>query len=98
MSGHTAGKWRVGDAGKTVFGPPNGEPSPETIAACKTRANATLIASAPELLDILKRLTEKTERANEIQHNGVRVCAEDWAELYMLTNEARAAIAKAEGK
>lgn len=47
---HTAGPWRIGDAGRTVFGPPNGNPSPETVASGLTRANARLIASAPELL------------------------------------------------
>ena len=26
---HTQGPWRVGDAGASVFGPPNGNPSPE---------------------------------------------------------------------
>ncbi len=32
MSEHTPGPWRTGDMYQTVFGPPNGEPSPETIA------------------------------------------------------------------
>jgi hypothetical protein len=53
----TAGPWRVGDAGATVFGPPNGNPSPETIARVTSAplpsqrqiANARLIAAAPEL-------------------------------------------------
>ncbi len=27
---HTPGPWRIGDAGYTVFGPPNGNPSPES--------------------------------------------------------------------
>jgi len=41
----TARPWRIGDAGRTVFGPPNGNPSPETVATT-TRANAALIAQA----------------------------------------------------
>lgn len=53
----TPGQWCVGDAGCTVFGPPNGNPSPEIIATIATRpfpspkqrANAALIASAPAL-------------------------------------------------
>lgn len=55
MSAHTLGPWRVGDAGHTVFGPPNGKPSPECIADVSPRrpafrANARLIAAAPDLL------------------------------------------------
>lgn len=46
MSGHTQGVWRVGDAGHTVFGPPNGNPSPETIATVKKPDNARLIVKA----------------------------------------------------
>lgn len=41
---------------------------------------------------MLKRLTEKVERANAIQHSGVPIEPEDWAELYQLTNEAKAVL------
>ena len=58
-------------------------------------ANATLIAAAPELLAALDQLSEKTRRANDIQHRGGEILPEDWSELYDLTNEAQAAIAKA---
>jgi hypothetical protein len=51
MSEHTTGPWRIGDAGVTVFGPPNGNPSPKTVANVKSKADAKLIAAAPELLD-----------------------------------------------
>jgi hypothetical protein len=44
------------------------------------------------LIRMLTRLTEKVERANTIQHSGVKVLPEDWSELYQLTNEARAII------
>jgi len=50
FAGHTPGPWRVGDAKVTVFGPPNGNPSPETIASIRKGANAALIAAAPDLL------------------------------------------------
>ena len=56
---HTPGSWRVGDAGLTVFGPPNGQPSPETIATVRSRANAALIAAAPDLLAALEDLRKK---------------------------------------
>jgi len=41
------------------------------------------------LFQILTRLTEKVERVNAIQHSGGVINAEDWSELYALTNEAR---------
>lgn len=53
----TPGPWRIGDAGKTVFGPPCGLP-PVIVANCDYQqtklggsklANAKLIALAPEL-------------------------------------------------
>ncbi len=60
--------------------------------------NARRLANAaPELLAMLVRQTEKIERSNAIQHSGGEVLPEDWSELYLLTNEARALIAKAKG-
>lgn len=59
---HTAGPWRVGDTGHTVFGPPNGNPSPETIALVRSRANARLIATAPEMLAELKDIARSIDR------------------------------------
>jgi len=50
---HTPGPWRIGDAGNTVFGPPNGNPSPEIVASVAKR-NARLIAAAPDLLAACK--------------------------------------------
>jgi hypothetical protein len=54
----TPGFWRVGDAGRTVFGPKTEWPSPETIADVRPgehmRANAWLLAAAPRLLDVCK--------------------------------------------
>jgi len=53
---HTPGHWRIGDAGLTVFGPPNGNSSPETIARTRNRANARLIAAAPDLLALVQEI------------------------------------------
>jgi hypothetical protein len=61
-------------------------------------ANARLIASAPSLLNVLERMTEKVSRVNAIQHSGGAIEAEDWAELYQMANEAQAEIAKARGE
>ena len=64
MTKHTRGPWRLGDAGQTIFGPKTEHPSPviiATIHASNTnrlpqdvaKANALLIAAAPELLEAL---------------------------------------------
>ena len=53
---HTPGPWRIGDAGFTVFGPPKPGALAETIAPVKSRANARLIAAAPDLLAALEAL------------------------------------------
>ena len=55
---HTPGPWRIGDAGFTVFGPPKPGALPETIAPVKNRANARLIAAAPELLAALEAVAD----------------------------------------
>ncbi len=47
------------------------------------------------LFQMLTRLTEKVERANAIQHSGGIVAAEDWSELYALTNESKAVLERA---
>lgn len=86
---HTHGPWEVFEShtGHYVID------SAEQAAICKlewcleAEANARLIASAPELLSVLKRLASK-----------VGVCCygtpRDWTEW----REARAAIDKAEGR
>ncbi len=62
---HTPGPWRIGNAGRTIFGPPTSLPSPVTIAEIaesnrlspdRQQANARLIASAPELLDFAEKV------------------------------------------
>jgi hypothetical protein len=58
---HTPGPWRVGDAGCTVFGPKTDAPSPKTVASitrqpipsAEHRANAALIAAAPDMYEAL---------------------------------------------
>jgi hypothetical protein len=63
-STHTPGPWRIGDAGKTVFGPKTDQPAPITIATlqgatprcgiAERAANKYLIAAAPDLLAALE--------------------------------------------
>lgn len=52
----TPGPWRIGDAGLTVFGPANGQPSPETVAHVRKRSDARLIRAAPEMRNALARV------------------------------------------
>ena len=61
MSKHTPGPWRSGDRFATIFGPPNGNPSPETIANVAVRnrqANALLVSLAPEMYEALATTSE----------------------------------------
>lgn len=73
---HTPGPWRIGDASQTIFGPRIDGPIPaETIASMiRNKANARLIAAAPEMLEVLNELlvealegavtTDTIEKAN----------------------------------
>lgn len=82
---HTPGPWRIGDAGHTVFGPHNGNPSPETIARGLIRPNARLIAAAPEILAALQVLVEYADNGTPVHPGSL-----DW-------EQAREAIARATG-
>ena len=86
---HTSGPWRIGDAGHTIFGPPTGEPAPQRIAdlaPVDRKANARLIAAAPEMLDALRELVEYLDD----------YCAEEDFDSDT-ANAARAVIRKATG-
>lgn len=54
---HTKGPWRVGENGATIFGPKSEAIGLRIIATLvilnETKANAQLIAAAPEMLDVL---------------------------------------------
>ena len=61
-------------------------------------AKVNNIKHAPlHLRQMLIRLVEKTERVNSIQHSGGIVTAEDWSELYSITNEARGVLERTSG-
>jgi hypothetical protein len=59
------------------------------LAALRSRAE-----HAGKLADVLRRLSEKTARANNLQHSrpSRTLLAEDWSELYALSNEAEAVL------
>lgn len=100
---YTPGPWRVGDAGATVFGPPNGSPSPATIARVSFAmipseemvANARLIAAAPDLLDALQDLTSGN-CVEALQSGGL--CFRDNDHSRACLVQALSVIAKAEGR
>lgn len=56
---HTPTPYRIGDAGLTVFGAPNGNPSPETVAKCLTRANAQFVLRACNAWNNVSALRER---------------------------------------
>jgi hypothetical protein len=62
----------------------------------EARANAALIASAPELFETLKALAVAAGEADALQHAGLTVPAEVWSNIYKANIAARAAIAQAE--
>ncbi len=93
---HTPGPWRIGDAGHTVFGPPNGNPSPQTIASNCTRANARLIASAPALLAALEEIEEATRMLMDETEDMGKTPGGD--ACFRALGIARSAIAQAKGK
>lgn len=91
MTTHTPGPWRAGDAGHTVFGPPNGEPSPQTIAGnVRIGADARLVAAAPELLAALEAFVLQRDKLA-----GFPLAVAPYSGAYVA---ARAAIAKAKGE
>ena len=66
LAKHTLGPWRIGDAGKTVFGPFTASPCPVMVAkmpeasprcgAGEREANVRLIAAAPEMAEALAKI------------------------------------------
>lgn len=90
---HTPGPWRVGDAGHTVFGQPNGNPSPKTICThISTIDDARLIAAAPDLLEALEYCLSMSKK------EGVGGTSDRWYSYGEHTADImRAAIAKATG-
>ena len=87
---HTPGPWRIGDAGTAVFPPKEVFASkPHAIASNLSRANARLIAAAPELLMALERAARECEEYSDIAKPPVR------ARVQRVAREARAVIAKA---
>jgi len=62
----------------------------------KAKANARLIAAAPDMINALKELQTQADRMNNRQHAGITVDKGDWARLFRICNIARDVITKAE--
>ena len=69
MGTHTPTPWRIGDAGHTIFGPPNGNPAPEVIATVRKRENAATIVTACNEHERLKALNAELVEALEMLFN-----------------------------
>jgi hypothetical protein len=86
---HTPGPWIVfnGDGSFGVL--PAGRPG--EIAECKNTHDARLIAAAPDMLDALRLI-------NKITSPGTRTLDDFIRDMGWACDEARRAIAKAEGR
>ena len=96
MKAHTPGPWEVSDTGGNIYGATgdvvasiHGLPKPHL--AGERRANALLVAAAPELLEAL----EKCRKALEVATTPLSM---DREEVIAAQNLARYAIAKATGE
>lgn len=78
--------WRVGDAGMTVFGPPNGNPSPKTVASVRSKPDAALIVKAVSAHDFLVKTLEE-----------IGLQLERGSSTMAVQKTVREAIARAEG-
>jgi len=63
----------------------------------EVRANARLIAAAPELLTQARALEHLASILNGRQHAGLELTPTMWSELYARCSDMRAAIVKANG-
>ncbi len=90
---HTPGPWRLGDAGHAVFGPKDSGMYPNApitiVQKIANKANAALIANAPEMFSLIIRLRAELENvlSGEIQRGAIE----------FEINEASKLISKAEG-
>jgi hypothetical protein len=103
MTKHTPGPWAVckaADRSKSHDIMGNGFHIAEMIPfdGQEDTANARLIASAPDLLAVLRNAVENAEAGIEAANRGDSDCIEIMlAHLEWIRDEARAAIRKAEG-
>jgi hypothetical protein len=88
---HTPGPWRVDNEFNQVQSP-KGETLVLSFGRTATKNDKILIASAPELLEALKEMTEQIQRQFSLGSDPVHY------ELMLKHQKGLQAIAKAEGK
>ncbi len=105
MAKHTPGPWTAEEATSNSIDIVSEEVEIATIISdedfpedCEERANARLIAAAPELLDALRDLADRAEGGVDygLCHRGI--CSRSECAQCRRVDAARAAIAKAEGR
>lgn len=94
---HTPGPWRIGDAGHTVFGPRTDAPAPAMVAQKVRTMDATLIASAPDLLAALRDARIALTFYRQDMERQAAPGRRDYPFGIDAEESARAAIARAEG-
>jgi hypothetical protein len=95
-----ATEWRVGDAGHTIFGPPNGTPTPEVIASVERREHAQLIVRAVNAHDALLAALKDERDALNIWVTAMKhgIPSDVLEGMYISLSKIETAIALAEGK
>ena len=106
MSKHTPGPWKIHEHGvgfEVECANGNVVAQAQQVTALRQdtmqsarKANARLIAAAPELLEALSKFVEFAELHGEVVFSGGGMSAID--AMNACTSEARAAIAKAKGE
>ncbi len=94
---HTPLPWRVGDAGRTVFGPPNENPSPKMIApiCCNKEDTAFIVRAVNAHEELLKNCKSA---AIVLRHYGENAKGPGADNLLWQAEQLEKAIAKAEEK
>ena len=81
---HTPTPWRTGDTGLTIFGPPNGNPSPKTVATLNMmgpsrREDAAFIVRAVnshrDMVQFVRDFLEGNVSDAELARRGHRIIA-----------------------
>ena len=91
QDGSTARPWRVGDAGATVYGPPDGNPAPRMVAQRVRRSDAALIVRAVNaheaMRDALRALIHEADMTGGRDRRVYRVTVDQARAALALANE-----------
>ena len=74
---HTSGPWKLENSGELVIGNQvMGFVGPDTASREELKANAALIAAAPDLLAALEKAVNIVQSYNRLTGKGSDICAE----------------------